>query len=273
MERYRITRDNSVYYVTFTVIDWLPLFVREETCRIVADSLNFCVRNKGLLVGAYVVMPTSLCAGLLTPHAMRPEVSNHFLRNDLIWSATGSPETTQSTTSRAVYRELHSRYDGSSDGFGNKIPETPRNLGLRMSGPLRGGKDSCMNDEQPTRLTSYLPWLIAGQMVAGFILVIAFLATKGVIADSSRKWLVMWVPVCWLMVPLTIGFYWDITPARTRVAWLLIGAALLGNAVVSLVKAGFSVGAWQGGLRRAVVELLVIGCFCAARAVRRLRKP
>lgn len=62
MERYRITRDNSVYYVTFTVMDWLPLFVREETCRIVADSLNFCVRNKGLLVGAYVVMPTHMHA-------------------------------------------------------------------------------------------------------------------------------------------------------------------------------------------------------------------
>jgi len=181
---------------------------------------KWCVQHKS---GSRTVYSfRSLCVGLLTPHAMRPEVSNHFLRNDLIWSATGSPETTQSTTSRAVYRELHSRYEGSSDGFGNKIPETPRNLGLRMSGPLRGGKDSCLNDEQPTRLTSYLPWLIAGQMVAGFILVIAFLATKGVIADSSRKWLVMWVPVCWLMVPLTIGFYWDITPARTRVCLLAL---------------------------------------------------
>jgi hypothetical protein len=27
MERYRITSEASVYYLTFSVIDWLPVFV------------------------------------------------------------------------------------------------------------------------------------------------------------------------------------------------------------------------------------------------------
>jgi hypothetical protein len=34
MERYRISADSAVYYMTSTVVEWLPLFVREEPCRI-----------------------------------------------------------------------------------------------------------------------------------------------------------------------------------------------------------------------------------------------
>ena len=68
METYRITADGSVYYLTFTVIDWLPLFVREVPCMIMADSLNYCIHNKGLLVHAYVIMPTHMHAVLADRH-------------------------------------------------------------------------------------------------------------------------------------------------------------------------------------------------------------
>lgn len=62
MENYRISQDGTVYYVTFTITQWLPLFVREQPCKILTDSLNYCIRNKGLLVNAYVLMPTHLHA-------------------------------------------------------------------------------------------------------------------------------------------------------------------------------------------------------------------
>jgi putative transposase len=62
MERYRITPDTSVYYVTFSVVEWLPVFVNERTCRIITDSLTFCHREKGLRINAYVIMPTHLHA-------------------------------------------------------------------------------------------------------------------------------------------------------------------------------------------------------------------
>jgi REP element-mobilizing transposase RayT len=58
MERYRFYADGAVYFVTFCVVDWLPVFVSEHACRIVADSLNFCHRTKGLRINAYVIMPT-----------------------------------------------------------------------------------------------------------------------------------------------------------------------------------------------------------------------
>ncbi len=40
MERYRITNDTAVYYVTFSVIDWLPVFVTESACKIVTESVR-----------------------------------------------------------------------------------------------------------------------------------------------------------------------------------------------------------------------------------------
>ena len=62
MERYRIGPDASVYFVTFTVVDWLAVFVNERTCRIVTDSLTFCHERKGLRINAFVIMPTHLHA-------------------------------------------------------------------------------------------------------------------------------------------------------------------------------------------------------------------
>lgn len=58
MERYRFHEESAAYFVTFAVVDWLPIFVSEAACRIVAESLNFCHHNKGLRTNAYILMPT-----------------------------------------------------------------------------------------------------------------------------------------------------------------------------------------------------------------------
>jgi len=61
-ERYRITDDAHVYFVTYSVVEWLPVFISEEACRVITDSLNFCHDNKGLHTNAYVIMPTHMHA-------------------------------------------------------------------------------------------------------------------------------------------------------------------------------------------------------------------
>ncbi len=60
MEVLRIHEDAALYYLTFTVIQWLPVFVSKEPCLIVTESLNFCHREKGLRINAFVIMPTHL---------------------------------------------------------------------------------------------------------------------------------------------------------------------------------------------------------------------
>ena len=62
MEKYRIEKEIGLYYVTFSVVEWLPVFIDESACKIVTDSFNFCVRNKHLGVNAFVIMPTHLHA-------------------------------------------------------------------------------------------------------------------------------------------------------------------------------------------------------------------
>ena len=62
MERYRIVKDVGLYYVTFAVVEWLPVFINEAAWKIVTDSMNFCIKEKCLGVNAYVIMPTHLHA-------------------------------------------------------------------------------------------------------------------------------------------------------------------------------------------------------------------
>ena len=62
MERYRIVEGVGLYYVTFTVVEWLPVFIDETACQIVTESFNFCITKKQLRVHAYVIMPTHLHA-------------------------------------------------------------------------------------------------------------------------------------------------------------------------------------------------------------------
>jgi REP element-mobilizing transposase RayT len=46
--------------LTYSVVDWLPIFVTEKTCRTITDSLTFCHRQKHLGINAYVIMPTHM---------------------------------------------------------------------------------------------------------------------------------------------------------------------------------------------------------------------
>jgi REP element-mobilizing transposase RayT len=60
MERYRIQPDAAVYYVTYSVVEWLPIFITEATFRIVTESLTFCHQQKHLRINAFVIMPTHM---------------------------------------------------------------------------------------------------------------------------------------------------------------------------------------------------------------------
>ncbi len=60
METTRIQEDIPLYYLTFTVVHWLPVFVAAEPCLIITESLNHCHKHKRLRINAFVIMPTHL---------------------------------------------------------------------------------------------------------------------------------------------------------------------------------------------------------------------
>jgi putative transposase len=52
--KYAIRDQDQFYFVTFTTVYWLDVFIREEYKSIFLDSIKHCQKEKGLLVGAWV---------------------------------------------------------------------------------------------------------------------------------------------------------------------------------------------------------------------------
>ena len=54
--KYAIRSQEQFYFVTFTVVYWLDVFIRQEYRNILIDSIKYCQKEKGLLVGAWCIM-------------------------------------------------------------------------------------------------------------------------------------------------------------------------------------------------------------------------
>jgi len=54
---YKIRDQSALHFITCTVVQWADVFTRPVFAEIVIDSLNYCIKEKGLLVYAWVLMP------------------------------------------------------------------------------------------------------------------------------------------------------------------------------------------------------------------------
>jgi len=54
--KYKIGDGQYAHFVTFTVVNWIDVFTRDEYRTIIIDSLNYGIKHKGLLVHAYCIM-------------------------------------------------------------------------------------------------------------------------------------------------------------------------------------------------------------------------
>ena len=58
--RYRITDNSYPYFLTCTVIEWLPVFTRKPYFDVIIESLKYCRERKGLKIFAYVILDNHL---------------------------------------------------------------------------------------------------------------------------------------------------------------------------------------------------------------------
>jgi REP element-mobilizing transposase RayT len=58
--RYKAIEGDHPYFVTSTVVQWIPVFTSAAYCNVITDSLLFCRKQKSLLLHAYVVMDTHI---------------------------------------------------------------------------------------------------------------------------------------------------------------------------------------------------------------------
>ncbi|QIA08530.1 REP-associated tyrosine transposase [Draconibacterium halophilum] len=53
---YKFHNPDGVYFVSFAVVNWLDVFIRNEYKNIILDSLSFCQKNKGMEIFAWCIM-------------------------------------------------------------------------------------------------------------------------------------------------------------------------------------------------------------------------
>lgn len=54
--KYKFRDQGSLYFVTFSVVYWLDVFIRNEYKNILLDGIKYCQHNKGLEVYAWCIM-------------------------------------------------------------------------------------------------------------------------------------------------------------------------------------------------------------------------
>lgn len=54
--RYRWTEEHAPYFLTMTIVEWIPIFTKQKYFDVLIDSLKFCQKNKGLKIHAYVML-------------------------------------------------------------------------------------------------------------------------------------------------------------------------------------------------------------------------
>ena len=60
MSRYKIDKQDGAYFMSFTTVGWVDLFIRDSYKQFISDSLNYCANEQGLEIYSYVIMPSHL---------------------------------------------------------------------------------------------------------------------------------------------------------------------------------------------------------------------
>lgn len=53
---YKIYEKDGAYFLTFQIVGWVDIFTRPDYCEAVIESFQYCQRNKGLNLFAFVIM-------------------------------------------------------------------------------------------------------------------------------------------------------------------------------------------------------------------------
>jgi REP element-mobilizing transposase RayT len=56
LDGYKIRDQNLPHFITATVVDWIDVFSRKSHRDSVIDCLDFCIKNKGMILYGYVIM-------------------------------------------------------------------------------------------------------------------------------------------------------------------------------------------------------------------------
>ena len=79
--KYKFHNNSLIYFVSFAVIQWIDLFIRDEYRSIIIDSLKFCQLNKDMDLYAWVLMTSHMHMILGSRGLPLPNIMQDFKRH------------------------------------------------------------------------------------------------------------------------------------------------------------------------------------------------
>ncbi len=58
--KYKMNNPDGIYFLSTAVVNWIDVFIRKEYAHIVLESLDYCAREKGLVIYGYVIMSSHI---------------------------------------------------------------------------------------------------------------------------------------------------------------------------------------------------------------------
>lgn len=114
-ESYKVHDESKAYFITFSTVKWLKVFVETKYIEIILDSIKYCQKHKSLELYAYCIMPTHI----------------HMIARGENASLSGIIRDLKKFTSVQIVRQLE------KDGDKNELLEVFRKEGLRIKRNLK----------------------------------------------------------------------------------------------------------------------------------------
>ena len=93
---YQIQDQSKIHFITATVVDWVDVFSRKRYRDIVIESLDYCIKNKGMLLYGYVIMTNHIHIVVQSEEAKLSDLIRDFKKftaKNILNSIESEPES------------------------------------------------------------------------------------------------------------------------------------------------------------------------------------
>lgn len=73
-KNYKFHNPEGLYFVSFAVVGWLDVFIKDEYVQLLLKSLRFCQKNKGMEIHAWCIMPNHVHLVFRSVTGQKPEL-------------------------------------------------------------------------------------------------------------------------------------------------------------------------------------------------------
>ena len=117
---------NKAHIITLATVDSIDLFTRKQYCRLISKSLRYYQKSYGLMVHAFVIMPSHIRIVASQPEGVLQQVMNSF-------KAVGHPTCLMSLSKSMKHEEAERLLNEAYDDAVETIASDPDQYNLDLS--------------------------------------------------------------------------------------------------------------------------------------------